>query len=85
MKTHPRATLGPAGRQALVAAVEGGMSLKAAAVLAPRRHSDMRPQGSRKRQLIPPRLMQVIHNAVPARHASRVQRATHRPPSVSSN
>jgi transposase InsO family protein len=31
MKTHPRATLGPAGRQALVAAVEGGMSLKAAA------------------------------------------------------
>jgi len=31
MKTHPRATLGPAGRQALVAAIEDGMSLKAAA------------------------------------------------------
>ena len=31
MKTHPRATLGPAGRQALVAAIDGGMSLKAAA------------------------------------------------------
>ena len=31
MNTHPRATLGPAGRQALVAAIEGGMSLKAAA------------------------------------------------------
>ena len=31
MNTHPRATLGPAGRQALVAAIEEGMSLKAAA------------------------------------------------------
>jgi transposase InsO family protein len=31
MKTHPRATLGPAGRQALVAAIDAGMSLKAAA------------------------------------------------------
>lgn len=31
MKTHPRAKLGPAGRRALVAAIEGGMSLKAAA------------------------------------------------------
>jgi transposase InsO family protein len=31
MKTHPRATLGPAGRQALVAAIEDGMTLKAAA------------------------------------------------------
>jgi transposase InsO family protein len=31
MKTHPRAKLGPAGRQALVAAIEDGMSLKAAA------------------------------------------------------
>ncbi len=31
MKTHPRATLGPAGRQALVAAIDDGMTLKAAA------------------------------------------------------
>src|SRR5918999_2441423 len=31
MKTHPRATLGPAGRQALVAAIESGMTLRAAA------------------------------------------------------
>jgi len=31
MNTHRRATLGPAGRQALVAAIEEGMSLKAAA------------------------------------------------------
>jgi transposase-like protein len=31
MQTHPRATLGPAGRQALVAAIEDGMSLRAAA------------------------------------------------------
>jgi transposase InsO family protein len=31
MKTHPRAKLGPAGRQALVAAIDGGMTLKAAA------------------------------------------------------
>ena len=31
MNTHPRATLGPAGRQALVAAIEDGMTLKAAA------------------------------------------------------
>jgi transposase InsO family protein len=31
MDTHPRAKLGPAGRQALVAAIENGMSLKAAA------------------------------------------------------
>ena len=31
MNTHPRAALGPAGRQALVAAIEDGMSLKAAA------------------------------------------------------
>jgi transposase InsO family protein len=31
MKTHPRATLGPAGRQAIVSAIEGGMTLKAAA------------------------------------------------------
>jgi transposase InsO family protein len=31
METHPRAKLGPAGRQALVAAIEDGMTLKAAA------------------------------------------------------
>ncbi len=31
MQTHPRAKLGPAGRQALVAAIEEGLSLKAAA------------------------------------------------------
>ena len=31
MNTHPRAALGPAGRQALVAAIEDGMTLKAAA------------------------------------------------------
>jgi transposase InsO family protein len=31
MQTHPRAKLGPAGRQALVAAIDGGMTLKAAA------------------------------------------------------
>ena len=31
MNTHPRATLGPAGRQALVAAIDAGMTLKAAA------------------------------------------------------
>jgi transposase InsO family protein len=31
MKTHPRARLGPAGRRALVAAIDGGMTLKAAA------------------------------------------------------
>jgi transposase len=31
MKMHPRATLGPAGRQALVAAIESGMTLRAAA------------------------------------------------------
>jgi transposase InsO family protein len=31
MKTHPRAKLGPAGRRALVAAIDDGMSLKAAA------------------------------------------------------
>jgi transposase InsO family protein len=31
METHPRAKLGPAGRRALVAAIEDGMSLKAAA------------------------------------------------------
>ena len=31
MQTHPRATLGPAGRQALAAAIEDGMTLKAAA------------------------------------------------------
>jgi transposase len=31
MEIHPRAKLGPAGRRALVAAIEGGMTLKAAA------------------------------------------------------
>ena len=31
MTTHPRSKLGPAGRQALVAAIEDGMTLKAAA------------------------------------------------------
>jgi transposase InsO family protein len=31
MNTHPRAKLGPAGRQALVAAIDDGMTLKAAA------------------------------------------------------